>query len=151
MLCILGSSCFDKSETTAETTEQQQTTYDTMETAEAYCRNLEEKLQQMLSEMEGVGTCDVMITLRSTSSYQYAQDENRSDSDDKTEQKQEHVLIGNGDTEHALVESVESPEIKGVVVVCDGGENNVVKEQVYQVVAAALQIKNSQIYVARRQ
>ena len=52
--------------------------------------------------------------------------------------------------EHALVQSIRYPEIQGVVIVCDGGENAVVKEQVYQVAAATLQIKNNQIYVAKR-
>jgi len=59
-------------------------------------------------------------------------------------------LIGNGTSEHALVQSIQYPEIQGVVIVCDGGENAVVKEQVYQVAAATLQIKNNQIYVAKR-
>ena len=91
-----------------------------------------------------------MITLRSTASYQYAQDESRSDSAERTEQQQEYVLIGNGETEHALIKSIVHPEVQGVVIVCDGGENSVVREQVYEVAAAALQIKNSQIYVAKR-
>ena len=89
-----------------------------------------------------------MITLRSTSIY--AKDESRSDSSDRVEQKQDYVLIGNGTSEHALMQSIRYPEIQGVVIVCDGGENAVVKEQVYQVAAATLQIKNNQIYVAKR-
>ena len=114
------------------------------------CTELEEQLEQTLSTIQGVGTCDVMITLRSTSIYQYAKDESRSDSSDRVEQKQDYVLIGNGTSEHALVQSIQYPEIQGVVIVCDGGENAVVKEQVYQVAAATLQIKNNQIYVAKR-
>ena len=118
--------------------------------ASAYCTELEEQLEQTLSTIQGVGTCDVMITIRSTSIYQYAKDESRSDSSDRVEQKQDYVLIGNGTSEHALVQSIRYPEIQGVVIVCDGGENAVVKEQVYQVAAATLQIKNNQIYVAKR-
>ena len=60
------------------------------------------------------------------------------------------MKAGNGTSEHALVQSIRYPEIQGVVIVCDGGENAVVKEQVYQVAAATLQIKNNQIYVAKR-
>lgn len=149
MLCILISSCFSKSESKTEQTIEPQTE-DAVWSATSYCSELEEKLQTMLTSMEGVGNCEVMITLRSTASYQYAQDESRSDSAERTEQQQEYVLIGNGETEHALVKSIVHPEIQGVVIVCDGGENSVVREQVYEVAAAALQIKNSQIYVAKR-
>lgn len=60
------------------------------------------------------------------------------------------MLIGNGETEHALVKSILHPEVQGVVIACDGGDNSVVREQVYEVAAAALQIKNNQIYVAKR-
>lgn len=149
MLCILVSSCFSKSESKTEQTAEPQTE-DAVLSATSYCNELEEKLQTMLSSMEGVGNCEVMITLRSTASYQYAQDESRSDSAERTEQQQEYVLIGNGETEHALVKSIVHPEVQGVVIVCEGGENSVVREQVYEVAAAALQIKNSQIYVAKR-
>ena len=37
-----------------------------------------------------------------------------------------------------------------MIILCEGGENADVKEQVYQVAAATLQIKNNQIYVAKR-
>ena len=136
MLCILASSCFSK----PKETDTQQTNHSSEDSV----------LEQTLSTIQGVGTCDVMITLRSTSIYQYAKDESRSDSSDRVEQKQDYVLIGNGTSEHALVQSIQYPEIQGVVIVCDGGENAVVKEQVYQVAAATLQIKNNQIYVAKR-
>lgn len=145
MLCILSSSCFSKPKET-----DTQPSEDSVLAAAAYCTELEEQLEQTLSTIQGVGTCDVMITLRSTSIYQYAKDESRSDSSDRVEQKQDYVLIGNGTSEHALVQSIRYPEIQGVVIVCDGGENAVVKEQVYQVAAATLQIKNNQIYVAKR-
>lgn len=149
LLCILISSCFSKSDQKTEQTIVPQTE-DAVLSAETYCNALEERLQDMLSSMAGVGDCDVMITLRSTSSYQYATDESRSNSVDRMEQQQEYVLIGNGETEHALVKSIVHPEVQGVVIVCDGGDNSVVREQVYEVAAAALQIKNSQIYVAKR-
>lgn len=149
MLCILASSCFSKPKET-NTQPTSHSSEDSVLAASAYCTELEEQLEQTLSTIQGVGTCDVMITLRSTSIYQYAKDESRSDSSDRVEQKQDYVLIGNGTSEHALVQSIQYPEIQGVVIVCDGGENAVVKEQVYQVAAATLQIKNNQIYVAKR-
>ena len=139
MLCILASSCFSKPKET-DTQQTNHSSEDSVLAAAAYCTELEEQLEQTLS----------MITLRSTSIYQYAKDESRSDSSDRVEQKQDYVLIGNGTSEHALVQSIQYPEIQGVVIVCDGGENAVVKEQVYQVAAATLQIKNNQIYVAKR-
>ena len=136
MLCILASSCFSKPKET-DTQPTSHSSEDSVLAASAYCTELEEQLEQTLSTIQGVGTCDVMITLRSTSIYQYAKDESRSDSSDRVEQKQDYV-------------SIRYPEIQGVVIVCDGGENAVVKEQVYQVAAATLQIKNNQIYVAKR-
>ena len=39
------------------------------------------------------------------------------------------------------------PEIKGVLVVCEGGENENVRETIINAVSAALDITNSHIYV----
>ena len=149
MLCILASSCFSKPKE-IDTQQTNHSSEDSVLAASAYCTELEEQLEQTLSTIQGVGTCDVMITLRSTSIYQYAKDEIRSHSYDPEEKKQDYVLIVNETSENPLMQSIRYPEIQGVVIVCDGGENAVVKEQVYQVAAATLQIKNNQIYVAKR-
>ena len=84
MLCILASSCSSKPKET-DTQQTNHSSEDSVLAAAAYCTELEEQLEQTLSTIQGVGTCDVMITLRSTSIYQYAKDESRSDSSDRVE------------------------------------------------------------------
>lgn len=148
MVCIGASSCFQKEDTAEEV--QELPTESSVIAAADYCDAMETRLETLLSAVEGVGKCDVMITVTGSSAYLYAQDESRSDSAERIESERNYVLVGGGDSEHALVESVHNPEIQGVVIVCEGGDNSVVKEQVYQVAAAALHLKSSQIYVAKR-
>ena len=59
-------------------------------------------------------------------------------------------LIGNGTsgTRSGAVHSISRDSRRGNCL--RWGENAVVKEQVYRVAAATLQIKNNQIYVAKR-
>ena len=71
MLCILVSSC-SQAERETDTQQTNHSSEDSVLAASAYCTELEEQLEQTLSTIQGVGTCDVMITLRSTSIYQYA-------------------------------------------------------------------------------
>ena len=87
-----------------------------------YERRLEERLSDILSEIDGVGDIRVMITLDTSEENEYG--------------KSKDMLL-----------SVKAPEIRGVIVVCDGGDNIIVKEKVTSAVSGVFGISTTRISV----
>ncbi len=133
MTCILLSSCLEETEQNSEIPEQADVSAD----PEAYRQALQTQLSEMLSRIDGVGRAEVLVTLRGSEAYHYAQD---ADS--------RYVTVG-GSQKEALVESVSLPAVTGVVVACEGGGAGTVQEIVYQTVSVACGLKLSQIYVTK--
>ncbi len=114
-----------------------------------YCDNLNNKLEKILSSIDGVGECQVCVTTNGTSQYSYAKNKDESTWNEKQEVEQKYVIVKKENNEIPIIESIYNPEINGVVIVCEGGNSNVVKEKVYKAVAALLNIKTDKIYVAK--
>lgn len=130
-------------------------------TAEAYCADIEQKLCALLQNMDGVGACSVYVTLENGVEYVYAkeQKENADRSEDRDESSeqvkesadtQESVILIDGDSgETGLLLTEIQPQVKGVVVVCSGGDNAAVKERVTAVVTTALNISTRRVCVTK--
>ncbi|MBQ8824761.1 MAG: hypothetical protein IJZ64_05955 [Ruminococcus sp.] len=112
-----------------------------------YCDNLNSKLEKILSSIDGVGECHVCVTTNGTSQYSYAKNKDESTWNEKQEVEQKYVILKKENNEIPIIESIYNPEINGVVIVCEGGNSNVVKEKVYKAVSALLNIKTDKIYV----
>lgn len=108
-----------------------------------YRSSTENELESILSAIDGVGKAEVMITLSSSEEYKYAV----SRSTGSGREENEYVIIKNGSSEEALVETVKTPSITGVVVVCEGGASDRVREDVYRAVTAALNVPSNRVYV----
>lgn len=87
----------------------------------AYQEQLEQKLADILSNIEGTGKISVMITMEST---------------------EENVL-----SEKETVKSVITPRVRGVIVICDGGENVVVKQKIVDAVTKVFDISTTRVSV----
>lgn len=130
---------------------------------EDYAHRLEERLETLLSHMQGVGKCDVLITLAGGKEYIYATEEKSttkrsedSDSgnrsvDEQDTGEQEYIILKTDGGEQALIITELAPRIGGVVVVCDGGANGSVAQRVAQAVGVALDIPSAKVCVTTRQ
>ena len=105
------------------------------------CRRLETRLTALISRVEGAGKTAVMVTLESGSESIYATD---TDSDGSST----HVLLGSGKAD-GLVETVETPRVLGVAVVCEGGGSAAVQSRVTALVQALTGIGTNHITVAK--
>ncbi len=115
----------------------------------AFSDDTEERLKNTLESIEGVGKTEVMITFGGTSEYVYAKEEKRRSGEKDKSAEDEYVLIGSGGDKQALLQKILSPEIKGVAVVCEGGDSSVVKERIYSTVSALLGLTADKIYVTK--
>ena len=101
-----------------------------------YAAELETRLTALISRVEGAGKTAVMVTLESGSESIYATD---TDSDGSST----HVLLD------GLVETVETPRVLGVAVVCEGGGSAAVQSRVTALVQALTGIGTNHITVAK--
>lgn len=129
--------------------------------ADEYIAQMEKRLTELVSNVEGVGRCQVMVTAESGVEYVYAIEESenlnetnnyegdevkRQTQQQNKEQKYIVVDAGSGKKE-ALIKTQKQPSIQGVVVICEGAENMVVQERVTQVVTTALGIPYNKVCV----
>ena len=101
----------------------EETAYSRAELSE-YEARLEKRLSDILSEIKGIGKTEVMITLDVAEQTEYG--------------KSKDMLI-----------SVTAPRVRGVIVVCDGGDNVAVKEKVINAVSGVFGISTTRISVIK--
>ena len=132
-------------------------------TTEQYTQALEKRLGDVISSIRGVGEVKIMITLDKSVEYVYAQDVKTSV--DRTQDiegnnvyiKQEkensegkYILVDSpeGKRQALLTTSIE-PQIKGVVVVCQGADDIQVVAMVTEAVTTALNITSNRVCVTK--
>lgn len=124
-----------------------------------YCSQYESRVLQIVNCIDGVGEARVMVTLEGGLEYVYAKEEKQKNdiTDRNGETKDEHnssekttILIEdeNGNKK-ALIKTVKEPQVKGVVVVCEGGDDIKVKLQVTDALKAALDIGAGDVCVTK--
>lgn len=130
--------------------------------AGAYAAGLEERLTAILQEIDGVGKARVMVTLENGYRKVYARSEKtnndlledvRAGDEKKTQEKQvteqTYVLVDGAGGKVPLVTAQLEPEVKGVVVVCEGGGDPLVAGKVVDTVRVALNISSARVSVSR--
>lgn len=118
-----------------------------LSSGDQYRRQTEKRLEELLEKIEGAGDVEVCITVGTGQRYVYAAEGNVSRSDNKYEEEKKYVIIGGGSDRAPLIEKVETPEIIGAVILCQGGENPAVAERMYKAASAALGIPTMNIFV----
>lgn len=110
---------------------------------------LEERLERLLSQVSGVSSPVVMLTLDSSEESVFAVDSSSSQSSSEggeSAQSEESVVLS-GSSREPLITSSVMPKVRGVAVVCGGAEDPAVRERVVNTVAGVLDISTSRIYV----
>jgi stage III sporulation protein AG len=113
-------------------------------TADVYISSTEEKLGEILSAIEGVGKTQVLVNVSSTEEYVFAEEYKQGSSVAESS----IVTIDSGSDKTALVKKVNTPDVSGIVIVCEGGDDPKICEKIYKAVSTALNIPTSRIYVA---
>lgn len=131
--------------------EQQVSSDQPVNVSEAYSlAETEKRLEQLLGRIRGVGQVQVMLTLKSGSSLQLA--ENRSTSLRDTENRQDRDVVtlnrGSG-YEDVVVTEQTYPVYQGAVVVCQGAGDSGVNLAVIQAVSVLTGLGSDKITVVQ--
>lgn len=112
-------------------------------------RDIEQRLTELISRIDGAGVCTVMVTLDTSSQRVYAEERSSSsstgDSVRTSSEDTSVVLAGSG--KEALETGTVLPQVRGVAVVCAGAANPAVKEKIANAVCGALGIRLSRVCV----
>lgn len=119
--------------------------------------DLEDKLEDILSKMSGVGNVKVLITYSKTSSVipMYSQTESTSvtEETDSTggtrKQESSNVnkeVIKDGDSK-AVTQTVVLPQVEGAIVIAEGGGNANIKANIIQAVSAVTGVATYKVQV----
>lgn len=128
-----------------------------------YEAQLEKRVKQILKNVDGVGTVDVMIVLKSSEEKVIHVDTNTSDSSTEEQdtdggtrkvtghEKQEStVLTGSGSENTPIVEKELKPEIAGIIISAAGGGSPTVKAEISSAMEALFDLPPHKIKVLKR-
>jgi len=123
----------------------------TEEDAEA----MERRMRAILSQIDGVGELELMLTVESTNRQEYAMDTELSYSgqtaapDDYSRRTETVVVSGSGGDGPVVARNI-SPAYRGALVVCEGGGNAEVKLAVTEAVASLTGLSSDRITVVKK-
>ncbi len=133
------------------------------DTNRLYELRLEQRIRDVLKNVDGVGEVDVMLTLSSSSEKVLRVDKERSrattsetDSSGGTRQQAEEslrestVLAGGSGSGEPVVEKELAPEISGVVISAQGGGNASVQKEISEAMQALFGLPAHKIKVLKR-
>lgn len=107
----------------------------------------EERLANILSQIDGVGDVSVMITYYSSSEKNIAY-ETKVSSREKEECEDKKAVMTDG--EPMVVKEV-YPKVRGVIVTADGGGNSAVRSAVSEAVTASLDVPAHRICIFKKE
>lgn len=150
---------FSGSKPNSKEQKQIQNTFDEYE----YITDLEGRITSIVESINGVGKAKVMLSLETTESFKFATEERhqtdvsqdiKTDDEqrlsERTDSENKFIIVedDNGNKK-ALVETSYTPQIKGAVVVCSGGDSSAVKNRVTQALTTILGIGSSKVCVIK--
>ena len=92
--------------------------------SERYSAELKAQLLEIISRIDGVGEAEIFLTMDNSGEY---------------------VYLKNSDTKTKSIE----PTVRGVVIVCEGGEDPVVVDRVLSAVTRSLSISSDKVCITK--
>lgn len=110
---------------------------------------LEEKLSEILSRIDGAGEVSVMLTVRSGTERILATDTDTSENGEKSEVREEVVVISTDAGEEVVLIGQNYPTFQGALVVCRGGDDPEVQLQLIRALSSLTGLSSNRITVCR--
>ena len=153
IVLIFLSSLFSGNDTNTENSPTSSVAY----TAEQYNKMLEDDIKSIVTSITGDKNPTVVITLESGIRYSYAsadETDTSSSTGSVTDQsseskKQSYITVKNADGgEQALIVTEIMPEVRGVAIICVGGNTEATAEKIKNAVTSALNITSKRVYIS---
>lgn len=113
-----------------------------------YQHRLEQDLRRVVSAVTGEENPAVMITLENAGRSVYAEDARESRQEGGKESQSSHVVLEDSTgAQHGLTVTQLQPEVKGVVIVCEGAGDSAVREKLVNAARTVLGVSSARVCV----
>ena len=117
----------------------------------AYAENMEKRLTDMLSNMDGISDVSVMITVKDSGEKVALKDRSTSKSEgsgsSQSSVTEDTVIRDDGSVKEPYVTKYTEPEIEGVVICCRGAENGAISLNITNAVQALFDVPMHKIVI----
>lgn len=117
----------------------------------AYAENMEKRLTDMLSNMDGISDVSVMITVKDSGEKVALKDRSTSKSEgsgsSQSSVTEDTVIRDDGSVKEPYVTKYTEPEIEGVVICCRGAENGEISLNITNAVQALFDVPMHKIVI----
>lgn len=135
----------------------------TKTTAQAYSQQVEKSLTELIGSINGAGSVKVLVTLERNTQYVYATEEKKTSQNTQDQaanatvknqandsRETKYILVKGADgSQQALAVTEVEPIVKGVVVVCEGGNQPAVQKDIIDAVTTALNLSSARVCVIK--
>ena len=112
-------------------------------------KDLAYDVEKFVSSIKDAGKSKVILTFESYEETVYAlNNDEEKDEDGSYNQNNEYVIVDNDNTETGLKLKIISPKVRGVAILCEGGDNPIVKEQITTAISVLFDISSNKVSVA---
>lgn len=109
-----------------------------------------QELSQILSQIQGAGKVQIMLTKGGGERTVYQTDQQRDNSEENQSIRVETVIITDQDrAQHGLIQQIMAPEYRGAIVVCQGADDVTVRLAIIEAVADATGLGTDRISVLK--
>lgn len=112
----------------------------------SYTESLEERIRQLCLSVDGIDNVSVLLTLESGTEHVYA-DNVKETTGSSNSYSSDYLVINNGSGTEPVPITEIYPKIRGVAVVCDGGDEATVQVKLTELLSAALGLASSRIKI----
>jgi stage III sporulation protein AG len=127
------------------------------QTAEAFVKETEARLSTIVRSIEGAGDCRVLVTLANGVEYVYATEqktntdrqEDGSRLTERDDSESTAVVVDTDEGRKGLLVTEIQPTVRGVVVVCEGGDREEVRRRIIEAVTVAMDLSSKRVCVTK--
>ncbi len=118
---------------------------------QAYAKQTEQRLSELICSIEGAGRTQVLVTLRAGEETVWARNDSMESESgtSRVQSEQNYVLVRSGSDETGLRLKTITPTVQGVAVVCEGADDPQVQQRITQTVTAALGVGAGHVSVVK--
>jgi stage III sporulation protein AG len=129
---------------------KQQTQTQTPSSQTAYFEDPTKELTEILSQIQGAGRVQLLLTRGSGERTVYQTDEEQEKSGEDQSVRLETVIVNDADrAQQGLIQQILAPEYRGAIVVCQGADNAAVRLAIMEAVADATGLGTDRISVLK--
>lgn len=128
-------------------TDKQQASVQQKDPLYEYTEQTERRIAALCASVRGVSGVEVAVSLEGDFTYVYATNSDTQEKDGNSERQEQYVTVGSGASEQTVLLTRTPPSVSGIGIVCRGGGDAGVRQELTALLSAAFGIGSNKIYI----